>query len=92
MTNLTPDQKRIMLILADAAEDDNGNPWVRLVTTQGINPIRETTTGDALVRKGLARKSNKTGRYRATTDGFWIGDALRIEDRQGKIPARRCPR
>lgn len=94
--NLTPDQKRIALVLADAAERAKGpglrpGNGVRLVCTQGPQPIRETSTGAALVRKGLAlRLSN--GNFVATTEGVWIGDALRVEDRLGRIPARRRPR
>jgi hypothetical protein len=85
---LTPDQKRIMLVLCDAAESHRS---VRLVTQSnaGAQPIRETTTAAALERKGLARKVAGKFRYEATTEGFWLGDTLRIEDRQGRIPARR---
>ena len=80
---LTPDQKRIALVLATA----NGGR-VTLRVTQGANPIRETTTAAALVRKGLAEKvSGKV--YRATLEGIWLFDGLAIENRLGKIPARR---
>lgn len=84
---LTPEQKRILLVLCNADERHPGKP-VRLVTTQGPRPIRETSTGAALVRKGLAVRT-PSGRFSVTLDGFWMGDALRIEDRQGKVPARR---
>ncbi len=92
---LTPDQKRIMLVLCDASEvwgsgllRRKPRAGVKLVCTQGPRPIRETTTAAALVRKGLAEKL-PGGRYGATSEGYWLGDALRIEDRLGKIPARR---
>ncbi len=85
---LTPDQKRIMLVLCNAAES---NRAARLVTQSNsyTNPIRETTTGDALVRKGLAFRMGRKGVFAPTMEGFWLGDALRAEDRMGKIPARR---
>jgi len=90
---LTPDQKRILLVLCDAAERVKGpsvgpRNGVRLVTTQGTKPIRETTTGAALVRKGLAIRL-ENGHFNATIEGFWLGDTLRIEDRLGGIPPRR---
>ncbi len=89
---LTPDQKRILLVMCNAAEHGK---VARLVTQSNAhkNPIRETTTAAALVRKGLARMSmNLIGgaySFEPTLDGFWLGDTLRIEDRQGRIPARR---
>lgn len=92
---LTPDQKRILLVLCEAA--DRCKPGaglkpingVRLVTNQAeANPIRETTTGCALVRKGLAVRLS-TGTFQATLEGFWLGDTLRAADRRGEIPARR---
>ena len=89
---LTPDQKRILLVLCNAAERDTvGGDRVRLVcqSNAGANPIRETTTGAALVRKGLATRNNYDSTFSVTTEGFWMGDALRIEDRLGKIPSRR---
>lgn len=85
---LTPEQKRIMLLLCDAAERGKS---AKLVCTTGAGkaqPIRETTTGAALVRKGLAAR-HENGRFEATDAGFWLGDELRIEDRLGKIPPRR---
>ena len=81
---LTADQKRILLILCNAAE---ANKTVKFV----VDPkrkIRETTTAAALVKKGLAVKL-KDGRYKATDEGYWLGDTLRIQDRQGKVPARK---
>lgn len=84
LRQLTPDQKRILLVLVEAAEH---NRAVRLVTK---GSIRETTTGAALVRKGLAKRL-PDGRFEATTEGYWLGDALRIEDRQGRIPPRNRP-
>ena len=86
--HLTGDQKRIMLILCNASETDRS---VRLVCTQGPNPIRETSTGTALIRKGLASKRTD-GTFQATLAGFWMGDRLRILNRLGKIPARRSAR
>ena len=85
ISDLTPDQKRIMLILCNAAERDRS---VQLIVTQGPNPIRETSTAAALIRKGLALKCGDL--YQATAEGFWLGDGLRILDRQGKIPARKA--
>lgn len=85
MKRLTLDQKRILLVLCDAAER---NLSVKLVVTHGNKPIRETGTGTALVRKGLAERL-PNGSFRATLEGYWEGDALRLEDRLGKIPARR---
>ena len=82
--DLSPDQRRIMLVLCNAAEDDRS---VQLVHTTGPNPIRETTTGAALIRKGLALRFGDL--FQATSEGFWLGDGLRILDRQGKIQARR---
>ena len=71
---LTDDQKTILLRLADAAE--NGRPgWVRLVCA---GRVRETTTGCALVRHGLAERRTD-GAFRATLDGYWMGDTLRAE-------------
>lgn len=91
---LTPDQKRILLILCDASERAQGPAMVpvKLRCTQGPRPIRETTTAAALVRKGLATRLEhgpRKGHFQTTLEGFWMGDALRIEDRLGKIPARR---
>ncbi|MEE8536909.1 MAG: hypothetical protein V3S71_02805 [Acidobacteriota bacterium] len=52
--SLTPGQKRVMLKLCNAAE--TGCKAVYLTYETGMNnPIRETATGCALVRKGLAR-------------------------------------
>ena len=72
---LTEDQKSILLRLCDAAE--HGSGVVRLVAT---NKIRETSTGCALVRKGLAIR-NPDGRFEASDEGWWLGDSLRIENR-----------
>ena len=71
---LTEDQKEIMLRLCDAAETSHS---VMLMAT---NKIRETSTGCALVRKGLAIR-NPDGRFEATDEGWWLGDSLRIEKR-----------
>jgi hypothetical protein len=86
--DLTLDQQRILLVLCDAADDRFASNYVGLVCTQGHQPIRETSTGMALVRKGLAERG-ATGRFTATAEGYWLGDGLRVLDRLGKIPARR---
>lgn len=83
---LTEYQKRILLVLCNAAERKIYGQPVRLICDEARG-IRETTSGTALVRKGLARRCND-GRFEVTTEGYWMGDALRIEDRLGKIPAR----
>jgi hypothetical protein len=82
VSDLTPDQRRIMLVLCNA--DERGHA-VRLVCE---GKVRETTTGMALVRKGLATRQ-RNGRFEPTLEGAWLGDALRIEDRLGRIPPRR---
>lgn len=82
-SKLTPYQKRILLVLCDAAEK-GGPGTVRLVCK---DKTRETTAGMALVRRGLARQVfGKV--YVVTDEGYHLGDALRIEDRLGKIPLR----
>ena len=80
-TDLTKAQQAVMLRLCNAAERPVCKA-VRLIcepNTQS-NPIRETTTGCALVRKGLARRL-RDGRFEATDEGYWMGDALRIDVR-----------
>ncbi len=74
-TRLTPDQKRILLVLCEAAE--HGNP-TRLVSQRHSKHIREDRVGAALVHKGLARKL-PCKRFEPTLEGFWRGAALRIE-------------
>ncbi len=94
---LTPDQKRILLVLCNQ-EDHNieeggvGGQSVKLVhQANGVaNPIRENNVAMALVRKELV-ESVRPGRFRVTAEGYWLGDGLRIEDRLGKIPDRRRP-
>lgn len=81
---LTPEQKRILIVLCDAAERGRA---ARLVVNEKAG-IRETTTGAALARAGLARRL-AGGWFEATDEGYWLGDGLRIEDRLGKIPARK---
>lgn len=80
-TELTPAQREILLRLCNAAEMHKA---VRLVTWPNSvrNPKRETSTGCALVRKGLARRL-RDGRFEATDEGYWMGDALRIARRNG---------
>lgn len=84
-TELTKDQRAILLRLCDAAERPYRSPAIRLVTEPNTvsKPKRETSTGCALVRKGLARRL-RDGRFEATDDGFWMGDALRIDARRSK--------
>ena len=78
ISDLTREQRAIMLRLCNAAE--HGRP-IKLVTETGVSkPKRETSTGCALVRKGLARRL-PDGRFEATDEGFWMGDALRIAGR-----------
>ena len=94
--SLTPDQATLLLHMCDAREEGEtivcvreGNDW--------SNPIRETVTAGCLVRKGLAvpfgpeRRGNGVLRrnYRCTLEGYWLGDSLRILNRQGKLPERR---
>ena len=92
---LTPEQKRIMIVLCDAAENMEGKleditTGVKLqwLEKAGHSPIRETTTGAALVRKGLAVRLYN-GEFSATCEGYWLGDSLRAADRRGEVPARR---
>lgn len=78
ISSLTPEQRAIMLRLCNAAEHGRA---IKLVTETGVTkPKRETSTGCALVRKGLARRL-ADGRFEATDEGFWLGDALRIAAR-----------
>jgi hypothetical protein len=87
--DLTPEQRTIMLILCRADDrhpDCEGR--VKLVCTTGPIVIRETATGTALVRKGLAVR-NLDGTFTATAEGYWLGDALRIEQRLGRIEPRK---
>jgi len=93
---LTPEQKRILLVLCDKADqfkDGTHGLAVKMRVKMDATPqIRETTTADALVRKGLAKEVGRRSRgrwYIATDAGYELGDGLRIEDRLGKIPARR---
>lgn len=98
---LTGDQKRIMLVIGAAHEAYSRKFLAREPTQEGIKlvsegnsvnrPIRETTTAAALARKGLVMSFGRKGRERwtPTLEGSWLLDALKIEDRQGKIPARR---
>lgn len=75
---LTRDQRAILLRLCNAAEKAQA---VKLITETGVaNPKRETSTGCALVRKGLARRL-PDGRFEATDEGFWMGDGLRLAAR-----------
>ena len=78
ISDLTREQRAIMLRLCNAAE---GGRAIKLITETGVTrPRRETSTGCALVRKGLAKRL-PDGRFEATDEGFWMGDALRIAAR-----------
>ncbi len=81
-TDLTPAQREIMLRLCIAAERPVCKA-VRLVTEPNTTryPKREGASGCALVRKGLARRL-RDGRFEATDEGYWLGDALRIDARR----------
>jgi len=85
--NLTPDQKRIALVLIDAYPMS-----VRLVHQDNLHryPIRERTTGAALVRKGMVTLSPR-GVARATSGLLELADILRADDAAGRIPPRRIP-
>lgn len=93
--DMTDYQRRIMLVLCDAAEKSDGDyiTWtrahsVRLRVDGSVTPcIRETTAGRALVRKGLATQF-PDGKFAVTTEGYWLGDGLRILDRMGMIGER----
>lgn len=77
---MTRSQEIILLRLCNAAERGKA---VRLICETGVDkPRRETATGCALVRKGLARRL-RDGRFEATDEGYWLGDALRIKVRLG---------
>ncbi len=94
--NLTPDQATLLLHMCDARE--NGETLTCLRESNDYSrPIRETQTASCLMKKGLAvpagepRKSLGVTRrnYRCTLEGYWLGDSLRILNRQGKLPERR---
>jgi hypothetical protein len=85
---LTPDQKRILIVLSDALVPIG---FVKLRCTQAPQyPIREPTTGCALVRKGLAVR-RRDGRFLITEAGLERVRPLYAEDELGKIPRRREP-
>lgn len=102
ISDLTPSQRRIMLVLCEAADAvfetsrgtsalEHKSTAVRLRNRPAKSsdaPIRESTTGAALVRKGLAVRL-RSGAFSATAEGYWLGDALRVEDRLGRVPPRR---
>ncbi len=81
-TDLTPAQREILLRICNAAEKGRA---VRLVTEPNTTykPKREGASGGALVRKGLARRL-RDGRFEATDEGYWLGDALRIDARRSR--------
>ncbi len=83
-TDLTKDQQAVMLRLCVAADRPDCKA-VRLVTEPNgtYKPKRETATGCALVRKGLARRL-QDGRFVATDEGYWMGDALRLDARSAR--------
>ena len=61
---LTNAQKTILVRLTNLAL--GGQNWVKLVCANGV---RETTTGCALVRKGLLNR-RADGRFEVTADGL----------------------
>ena len=77
---LTPEQKIIMLRLCNAAEPGSAITSLRMIQTR---TVREGATASALARKGLAERL-PNGRYQATSEGYWLGDALRIERRAAR--------
>ena len=95
--NLTPDQATLLLHMCDA--DENGETLTCLRESNDYSrPIRETATASCLMKKGLAvpvgeQRKDRVGvirrNYRCTTEGYWLGDSLRILCRQGKLPERR---
>ena len=94
--NLTPDQATLLLHMCEARE--TGESLVCLRESNNYSqPIRETTTANCLMKKGLAvpagepRKNLDVTRrnFRCTLEGYWLGDSLRILNRQGKLPERR---
>lgn len=94
---LTPDQASLLLHMCNAGEDNESVVCIRQ-GNEYSNPIRETSTANCLVRKGLAvpvggpRKSRigvTRRNFRCTSEGYWLGDTLRILNRQGRIPERR---
>lgn len=95
--NLTPDQATLLLHMCEARE--NGETIVCLRESNDYShPIRETITARRLMDKGLAVPVGKPRKsivgvircnYRCTLEGYWLGDSLRILNRQGKLPERR---
>lgn len=80
---LTPAQKVILLRLCEAYEGA-GSAFVKLAASARV---RETSTGCALVRKGLAKRLN-SGHFAITDDGYWLGDTFRAEARRRASVAR----
>lgn len=76
---LTGPQRGILLALCDA-EEYSTPTFAGVVLQSDGRKIRETATGCALVRKALAKR-NRDGSFQATTEGYWLGDTLRIERR-----------
>ena len=97
VVSLTPDQATLLLHMCEARED--GDTLACLWESNDYSrPIRETATANCLVRKGLAVPTGKPRKdragvtrrnYRCTLEGYWLGDGLRILNRQGKLPERR---
>lgn len=95
--SLTPDQATLLLHMCEARE--NGETLVCLrESNDHYRPIRETATANCLMKKGLAvpagePRKDRVGvirrNYRCTLEGYWLGDSLRILNRQGKLPERR---
>ena len=92
ITDLTSEQKEVLLRLCDQAEREmrgfsqgltGAAQITRYVALTWSNKVRETITGAALVRKGLAiQHPRQSRRFACTTEGYWLGDSLRIWKRQ----------
>lgn len=101
INDLTPEQKAILLRLCDQAEREmrglsqgltHAAQVTRYVALTWSNKVRETITGSALVRKGLAlQHPRQPRRFACTTEGYWLGDSLRVSKRQQDLDAARCP-
>lgn len=98
INDLTPEQKEILLRLCDQAEREmrglltGAAQITRYVALTWSNKVRETITGSALVRKGLAlQHPRQPRRFACTTEGYWLGDSLRVSKRQQDSDGDRCP-
>ena len=90
---LTPAQAMLLLHMCNAMEHNAALACIHQ-GNEYTNPIREASIASCLVRKGLAvpvRNYYGKRMFRCTAEGYWLGDTLRILNRQGRIPARRTP-